>query len=84
VALPEPELPPSSDAGFSSGAPQQLTAKDIVGAAPEEAPENQTGLSGWMARRAKEKEEQQMRKLEKWQEVMMRKQKEKEEAAKKA
>lgn len=88
VALPEPELPPSADAGFSSsgggGAPQQLTAKDIAGAAPADAPENKTGLSGWMARRAKEKEEQQMRKLEKWQEVMMRKQKEKEEAAKKA
>jgi len=84
MALPEPELPPSSDAGFSSGAPQQLTAKDIAGVAPADALENQTGLSGWMARRAKEKEEHQMRKLEKWQEVMMKKQQEKEEAAKKA
>jgi len=80
-ALPEPELTPSSDTFGYSGAPQQLTAKDIAGAAhPTEA--QQSGLSGWMNRRAKEKEEQQQRKLEKWQEVMMKKQKEKEEAAK--
>ena len=81
--LPEPELPPSADPGYHSGAPQQLTAKDIAGAPPT-AEAQQSGLSGWMARRAKEKEEQQHRKLEKWQEIMMKKQKEKEEAAKKA
>jgi len=82
-ALPEPELTPSSDIfGYSSSAaPQQLTAKDIAGAAPPTEAQ-QSGLSGWMNRRAKEKEEQQQRKLEKWQEVMMKKQKEKEEAAK--
>lgn len=78
-ALPEPELTPASDGGY--GAPQQLTAKDIAGAAPSSSLEQQAGIAGWLARRAKEKEEQQMRKLEKWQEVMMKKQKEQEAAA---
>ena len=84
MALPEPELAPSSDSYGYGAAPQQLTAKDIAGAAPSIPIEEQAGLSGWMARRAKEKEEQQMRKLEKWQEIMMKKQKEKEEEAKRA
>lgn len=82
AALPEPELPPR-DAYGSSGGPQQLTAKDIAGAPPSNM-EEQAGLVGWMNRRAKEKEEHQMRKMEKWQEVMMKKQQEKQEAAKKA
>lgn len=76
--LPEPELPPMDP--FGSSAPHQLTAKDIAGAAPPSM-EQQSGLVGWMNRRAKEKEEHQMRKMEKWQEVMTKK---KEEAAKKA
>jgi mitochondrial import inner membrane translocase subunit TIM50 len=72
-ALPEPELP-SSSGGY---VPQQLTAKDIAGAAPPSM-EQTAGLLGWMNRRAKEKEEHQQRKFEKWQEVMMKKQQQKE------
>jgi hypothetical protein len=51
---------------------QQLTAKDLVGAAP--LPDSGGGVVGWMNRRAKEKEEQQMRKMEKWNEIMLKKQ----------
>jgi len=83
--LPEPELPPAADGalygGQSVGAPQQLTAKDIAGKSPDQDPTRQEGISGWMARRAKEKEEHQMRKLEKWNEVMMKKQRQKREEA---
>jgi mitochondrial import inner membrane translocase subunit TIM50 len=82
MTLPEPELPPSDMYGSSSG-PHQLTAKDIAGAAPPSM-EQQSGLVGWMKRRANEKEEHQMRKMEKWNEVLMKKHKEKEEAAKKS
>lgn len=81
VALPVPELPANDMNGSISGTPQ-LTSRDIVGAAPPSM-ELQSGLVGWMHRRAKEKEEHQMRKMEKWQEIMMRKQKEKDEEAKK-
>lgn len=80
VSLPEPELPPSMDGRYGSTTPQ-LTAKDIAGAAPP-SPESEQGLIGWMNRRSKEKEEHNMRKMEKWQEVMMKKHKEKEDAAK--
>ena len=84
-ALPEPELTPATDM-YGSSAPQQLTAKDIAGAAPASSSsmEQQAGIAGWLARRAKEKEEQQMRKLEKWQEIMLKKQTEQEAAAKRA
>lgn len=79
--LPTPELPPATDPGLYSST-SQLTAKDIAGAAPP--PEGaDDGLVGWMHRRAKEKEENQMRKMEKWNEVMMKKQKEKREEAEK-
>jgi mitochondrial import inner membrane translocase subunit TIM50 len=76
--LPEPELPASKDYSYSSSAvrTQQLTAKDIAGVAPPSS-ESSEGLVGWMNRRAKEKEELQMRKMEKWSEVMMKKQLEK-------
>lgn len=79
-----PELPPSAlPAGGAnySAAPQQLTAKAIAGSAP--GPDTEAaGLVGFLNRRAKEKEEHQQRKMEKWTEVMMRKQKEREEKAK--
>jgi import inner membrane translocase subunit TIM50 len=78
-ALPEPELPPTRDP-YSTARSHQLTAKDIAGAAPPSA-ESETGLIGWMNRRNKEKEEHQMRKLEKWNEVMIKKQREREAAA---
>lgn len=76
VSLPTPELLPTSSFG-AAPATQQLTAKDIAGAAPPSEAAG-VGLTGWLARRAKEKEEQQMRKMEKWNEVMMKKQREKE------
>lgn len=74
--LPSPELAPEDESKFyrPSGQPAQLTAKDIAGAAPPSEDDN-AGLMGWMNRRAKEKEEHQMRKMEKWNEVMMKKQK---------
>lgn len=81
ASLPAPELPPSATYGYSDAPVQQLTAKDIAGAAPPSA-DQQTGLVGWLNRRAKEKEEHSMRKMEKWHEVMAKKQKEREEAAK--
>jgi mitochondrial import inner membrane translocase subunit TIM50 len=87
-SLPVPELPSefgSSMGGSSSSStrPQQLTAKDIVGqGSAAEAPTD--GMVGWMNRRAKEKEEQQMRKMEKWNQVMMEKQRKRREAEKMA
>jgi import inner membrane translocase subunit TIM50 len=77
--LPPPELTPTMDDGLYSGTPHQLTAKDLVGAAPEQ--EGQGGMLKWMNRRAKEKEEQTMRKMEKWNEVMLKKQQARREAA---
>jgi import inner membrane translocase subunit TIM50 len=78
--LPEPELTPTDANAYSSSSPQQLTAKDIAGAAPPKDDAGD-GLMSWMNRRAKEKEEHQMRKMEKWNEVMLKKQKQKREAA---
>ena len=83
MALTEaPELPPA--ATNAAAAPSQLTAKDIAGqaAAITGGGEDAAGLLGFINRRAKEREEHQMRKMEKWTQVMMKKQKEKEEAAK--
>jgi len=71
--LPPPEMTPEPER--TTGAPQQLTAKDLVGPAPE--PESGGGIAGWLSRRQKEQEEQQMRKVEKWNEYMMKKQNEK-------
>ena len=73
--LPEPELAPQSDYG-SYGQTTQLTAKDLVGAAPK-SEESQGGFVSWMNRRAKEKEELQQLKFEKWNQVMMKKAQEK-------
>jgi len=78
--LPAPELPPASSDAALSGAPQQLTAKDLVGAAPTQSPQK-TGMMGWMNKRAQDKEEQHARKMEKWNEVMLRKQQQQKEAA---
>jgi len=76
-ALPEPELPPAPD---QQQAPQQLTAKDLVGSAPPPT-DGSDGMMGWLNRRNKEKEEEQMRKMEKWNEVMLKKQQAKRDAA---
>ena len=78
--LPEPEMLPQSDYGAN---PSQLTAKDLVGAAPP-SQESKGGFVDWMNRRAKEKEEMQQLKFEKWQEVMTRKQQEKQRAEEEA
>jgi hypothetical protein len=59
----------------------QLTAKDVVGAAP---PPQGGGMVEWMHQRAKEKEEHQMRKMEKWNKVMLKKHRAKREAQEKA
>lgn len=67
--LPAPEMTPMDG---DSNAPQQLTAKELVGAAPPS--EAAGGMVSWMNRRAKEKEEEQMRKMEKWNEIMLKKQ----------
>jgi NLI interacting factor-like phosphatase len=77
--LPAPELPPMDTYGMAD-TPPQLTAKDIVGAAPPSA-EQQAGFVGWLNHRAKEKEEQNARKMEKWQEIMMKRQKDREDSA---
>jgi len=78
--LPEPELPPEDASKFFRST-QQLTAKDIAGAPPPSEASDK-GLTGWMNRRAKEKEEHQMRKLEKWNEVMQKKQQERKDEEK--
>lgn len=74
--LPAPELQPTEDYG-AYGSRSQLTAKDLVGAAPQSAGD-EDGFMGWINRRNQEKEEQRMRKYEKWNEVMLRKQQKKE------
>ena len=76
----EPDMP-AQDPSFRPATPQ-LSAKDIVGAAPSSSQEQSSGLLGFLNRREEEKLEAQQRKFEKWNEVMLRKQKEKEEQAK--
>jgi mitochondrial import inner membrane translocase subunit TIM50 len=88
--LPPPAEQPAmaSYGGSSTPAPAgQLTAKDIVGssAVAGRSPtggtalgdESEAGLAGFLNRRAREKEEHAQRKLEKWNEVMLKKQQEK-------
>ena len=74
--LPAPELP-AENVYATPTRSVQLTAKDIAGKAPDAAESSSDGLVGWMQRRAKEKEEHQMRKMEKWQQVMADRQKRK-------
>jgi mitochondrial import inner membrane translocase subunit TIM50 len=76
--LPPPEAEPEVDYGRTT--PAQLTAKDLVGAAPV-TQSGGGGMMGWMNKRAMEKEEQKMLKMEKWNEVMIKKQREKRAAA---
>lgn len=73
-ALPEPELTMGGE--MSQAPPQQLTAKDIAGSSPLNATPTTTGFVGFLNRRAQEKEELQQQKLQKWQEVMMKRQQE--------
>ena len=76
-ALPEPDFSAPVGGEMYGKSPQQLTAKDIAGTAPGGATVD-TGIMGFLNRRAKEKEEMQQKKMEKWQEVMMKRQKERE------
>jgi len=84
VPAMEPELP-AQDASFRPngvGAPQQLSAKDIVGSAPSSSStDTGSGLIGFLNRREEEKAEATQRKFEKWNEIMMKKQQQKEEKA---
>lgn len=74
----EPDMTPQDPyLRVGGGSPQQLSAKDIVGAAPPSSEET-SGLVGFLNRREAEKAEATQRKFEKWNEVMMKKQKEKE------
>jgi len=78
---PAPELSPQ-DLTFAKPS-TGLTSKELVGAAPPPlaSDEETTGVMGWLKRREQNKQEEQMRKMEKWNEVMMRKQLEKKEQA---
>lgn len=81
----EPELTPQDVNARAPGTPHQLSAKDIVGAAPSTTlPGEQSGLVGFLSRREEEKAEATRRKYEKWNEVMMRKAQEKEAKARAA
>jgi import inner membrane translocase subunit TIM50 len=73
----EPELEPHRS---DFRAPQQLTAKDLVGPAP--SLHSDKGLMGFLNKRQEEKEEEMKRKFEKWNEIMLKKQKEKQEQQK--
>lgn len=87
-----PELPPDDTLYQTAGAPggpgQPLTAKSIVNAAPGfddmATPNSDAGSKGgifsWLDSRQKEQEEGQTRKMEKWNEVMMKKQAQQKEA----
>ena len=55
----------------------QLTSKDLVGAPPP-SPSSDKGIMGFLNRRQQEKEENERRKYEKWNQVMLKKQKERE------
>mmetsp|Transcript_911 Transcript_911/g.1769 ORF Transcript_911/g.1769 Transcript_911/m.1769 type:complete len:435 (-) Transcript_911:82-1386(-) len=69
--LPPPELPPNLDGAPASG--QQLTSKDLVGSAPPTETEK-SGVIGWLQRRQQQQEEANKEKFGLWNEVMMKKQ----------
>lgn len=69
--LPPPELPPNLDNSPASG--PQLTAKDLVGDAPPTETEK-SGVIGWLQRRQQQQEEANKEKFGLWNEVMMKKQ----------
>ena len=71
--LPPPELPPNMTADGATGSAQQLTAKDLVGSAPPVETEA-SGVIGWLQRRQKQQEEANKEKFGLWNEVMMKKQ----------
>ena len=70
--MPPPELPPDLS-GDSSGQQSQLTAKDLVGDAPPTEASG-SGVIGWLQRRQKAQEEHNQDKFKLWNEVMAKKQ----------
>ena len=78
----QPENPPKEGA-FVPSQPSQLTSKDLVGAPPP-SPQQESGLMGFLNRRSQEKMENDRRKFEKWNQAMLKKQKEREEKTKAA
>mmetsp|Transcript_7092 Transcript_7092/g.14571 ORF Transcript_7092/g.14571 Transcript_7092/m.14571 type:complete len:459 (-) Transcript_7092:165-1541(-) len=72
--LPPPELPPGL--AEADGSQSQLTAKDLVGSAPP-TESQESGVVGWLQRRQKLQEEHNREKFGLWNEVMMKKQQEK-------
>ena len=87
MARKEYDQPPELEPRKATFTPQtqQLTSKDLVGAAPSSSSLTGAGggdgLTGWLNSWQENKEENAKRKFEKWNEVMIRKQKEKEEQA---
>jgi len=76
---PEPELDLSlldDDFNAPVQAQKPLTSKDLVGPAPvDDDMENSAGgMMNWLKKRQKDQQEEQMLKMEKWNEVMMKKQ----------
>jgi hypothetical protein len=80
--LPPPESSPAAPSAAAGG--KGLTAKDLVGEVPPTEAESTGGVAGWYNARMKDKEEEQKVKMEKWQEVMLKKQQQREAAAGKA
>lgn len=76
--MTEPEGVPAADE--SERNPQQLTSKDLVGEHPGSS--RDSGVIGWVNRRAKAKEEERQLKMEKWNEIMMKKHQEAEKKRK--
>ena len=73
--LPVPELQAHDELSLlAAPAPKSLTSKDLVGSGPTK---DAGGVIGWFNKRQKDQQEEQMRKMEKWNEVMMKKQMEK-------
>jgi import inner membrane translocase subunit TIM50 len=76
----EPDMIPTnpSHQSTTTTTPQQLSSKDIVGAPPSSTSFSSTdesvGLVGFLNRREEEKAEATRRKFEKWNEVMLKKQ----------
>ncbi|MGK3738544.1 MAG: import inner membrane translocase subunit TIM50 [Bacillariaceae sp.] len=79
----DPSFRPGGGGGGGTGTPSQLSAKDIVGAAPSSSSMtgSASGLVGFLNRREEEKAEAAQRKFEKWNEVMLKKQQEREKNA---
>lgn len=69
--LPPPEMTPETKSNRGS-TPAMLSSKDLVGGPPLD--EDQPGIGGWLKKRQKDQEEQQMLKIEKWNEYAMKKQ----------